>query len=278
VPAAEATQPIASPTPVERGEAWSQLPDWSGTWHAANVGILDPATASPKSADGSKPGDRIRPPYSKEYAVKYARVLARRKAGENLDPARYCMPVGMPRLLTQPLGVRFLVTPEMTWMIWEYDGQVRRIFTDGRDHPPADELTATWTGNSVGRWEGDTLIVDTVGLREPLQIMGVPDQTVDRTGATLSDQVTIKERIRRVGDTIEDDVTITDPVALTKPWKIKRLFKVATTGQYLDDIIYCNSPTLNGRADFTPPTTREEYLHFLEKEAFAPKGEPADGK
>lgn len=249
-----------------RVKAWAALPDWSGVWRTASGYILDPAGAVPRGADGTRPGDRGTPPFTAEYEAKYKKVLAQAKQGKIMDPAVYCMPAGMPRLLALPFAVEFIVTPERTSIIWQYDAQVRRIYTDGRDHPPADELLDTWTGDSIGRWEGDTLVVDTIGFREPATIEGAPDQTIDRTGAQLSGGMHIVERIRMVdADTLQDDVTITDKKALKKPWRFTRLFKRAAPSEFAADYIYCSSPILSGKETdkHLLPTTREAYFDYL---------------
>jgi hypothetical protein len=251
---------------LNRVKAWAAVPDWSGVWRNASGYILDPSGAVPRGADGTRRGDRGTPPFTPEFEAKYKNVLAQAKKAKIMDPAVYCMPAGMPRLLTQPFAVEFIVTPERTSMIWQLDAQVRRIYTDGRGHPPADELLQTWTGDSIGHWEGDTLVVDTIGFREPSTIEGAPDQTIDRTGAQLSSDMHIVERIRMVdADTLQDDVTITDKRALTKPWRFTRLFKRAAPSEFAADYIYCSSPILSGKETDKDllPTTREAYFEWL---------------
>jgi hypothetical protein len=95
-------------------------------------------------------------------------------------------------------------------------------------------------GHSVGHWEGDTLVVDTVSMKE-----GV----FDRTGAPHSDQVHVVERIKRVGNQLVDDVTIEDPVAFTRPWHVVRHYDRAKPETRIGDL-YCDSdrnPVVNGQ-------------------------------
>ena len=101
------------------------------------------------------------------------------------------------------------ITPEETVIINAY-GESRHIYTDGRPFPPKDELWPTFEGYSIGHWERDTLVIETVSIRG-----GIP---IDRTGAALSDEARLLERIRKIDDhTLQSDVTIEDPVAFTGP-------------------------------------------------------------
>lgn len=262
---ATATEPPG--TNAARADAWTELPDWSGTWWVDHPGILDTSTVTPAAADGATPGDRTHPPYTPEFEKRYQDVIERRKQGLPADPAKFCMPAGMPRLLSWPFGVEFHVTPEMTHITWEFDAQVRRIYTDGRESPNIEEIFPTWTGYSIGHWEGDTLVVETVGIKEPRTIDGAPDQTIDRTGGVLSGEHRISERIRKTAqDTMEIDVTITDPVALTRPWTFKKTFRRARAGEFVSDYIFCQSPIISGKTKFPLPTTREEYFQWFLKD------------
>lgn len=161
-------------------------------------------------------------PLTPEYKKKYAALKA--EEAKLAEGAAKCMWVGVPRILTYPYPMEMLHTPGRITMIFEADSQVRRIFLNGK-HPPEDELDPSFNGDSIGHWEGNTLVVDTVGFNT--------DTTVGR-GMPHSEKMHIVERIRYVdAQTIHDDVTITDPLAFTKPitqtivyerkpdWKIK---------------------------------------------------------
>ena len=94
-------------------------------------------------------------------------------------------------------------------MLFEYDHFVRQIFTDGRQHP--QDLNSSWMGDSIGRWDGDMLVVDTVGFNDKTWL--------DQVGHPHSDALHLVERIRRVNhDAMTIDITIDDPKAYTKPW------------------------------------------------------------
>jgi hypothetical protein len=134
------------------------------------------------------------------------------------DPMSSCkVPHGMPRIIGGGPGpTEFLVTPGQTIIIWDYMNEMRRIYTDGRPHPPAAEFPPSHMGHSIGHWEGDTLVVDTRYIKAGIY---------DRSGAPHSDQVHLVERIRRLDEkTMEFDETIDDPVMFTGPWKVRRVY------------------------------------------------------
>ena len=127
--------------------------------------------------------------------------------GEN-DPTIKCEPPGVPRIYMHLFPIQIIQVPGMVLELFEYDHFVRRIFTDGRGHPK--DIEPTWMGDSIGHWEGDTLVVDTVGLNDKTWI--------DRDGHPHSDKMHVIERIRRPGpDTLKIGITVVDPVAYTKP-------------------------------------------------------------
>jgi hypothetical protein len=163
----------------------------------------------------------------------------------------------MPRLMGGiPGPLEFVVTPEQTWIIWEYGSQLRRIFTDGRDHLPVEDRFDSWTGHSIGHWEGDTLVVDTVSMRG--------DTQYDRTGAPHSDQVHLVERMRLVDpDTLENDMTIEDPVAFTRPWHVNRRYRRLPADTFVSEVICADtqhSPIVNGQTQFLLPNDPPGYV------------------
>lgn len=100
----------------------------------------------------------------------------------------------------------------------EYMSQVRRVFADGREHPPTDELELSYNGHTIGHWEGQTLVMDTVGLRE--------DTMLQNTGMMHSDALEVKERWRLVEpDLLEAEITMIDPKAFTEPYVTRRLYR-----------------------------------------------------
>ncbi len=134
------------------------------------------------------------------------------------DAPTRCLPHGIPRLLSSPYPIQIISTPQQMNWVHEVNRNQRWIYMDEK-HPP--NLPHTYLGHSVGRWEGDTLIIDTVALNDKTRI--------DEEGITHSDQLTVVERIRKVdidgAAHLESLITITDPVMFTKPWTTKRLYK-----------------------------------------------------
>jgi hypothetical protein len=113
---------------------------------------------------------------------------------------------------------------------------LRHVYTDGRAHPPEEDRWVTTWGDSVGHWEGDTLVIDTVSVREPNKYFGVV--------AWLSDQAHYSERLRMVSpDRIEGEMTIEDPATLTRTWVIKLQYKRATGWDRLVHDSYANDRT-----------------------------------
>jgi hypothetical protein len=135
---------------------------------------------------------------------------------ETTDTVYKCFPPGMPYIYLQIFPMQIVQTPKEVIEIFEYDHNVRHIYIDGRKHP--DDLTPTYNGHSIGHWEGDTLVVDTVGLNGKIWL--------DRLGHPESDQMHIVERIHRLDEkTLQVDFTFDDPKAYPKPWNAVLKFR-----------------------------------------------------
>ena len=181
------------------------VPDLSGIWER-NEGIrFHPQSALPK----------LTPPFAERHKI----ALAARERGEVVaDPTSKCLPQGMPRFMVASYPLEVLQTRGQVTIIAEWSSQVRRIFTDGRAHPAGDDLDVTFNGHSIGRWEGQTLVVDTVGIRG--------DTSFDASPLQHSDQIHVAERIRlKDATTLEAVITVTDPVAFLEPWTVTRTYR-----------------------------------------------------
>ncbi len=137
---------------------------------------------------------------------------------ETDDPVlRKCLPPGTPRIYLQPFPLQFIQTPKEIVMLYEYDHTVRQIFMDGRQHPA--DITPTYMGHSIGKWDGDTLVVDTLGFNERTWL--------DRDGHPHSDALHVVERFHRLDrDNMQIDITMEDPKALAKPWVTQLNFQL----------------------------------------------------
>ncbi len=134
------------------------------------------------------------------------------------DPVlRSCLPPGLPRIYLQPFPMQIVQTPNEVIILYEYDHTVRHIYTDMQKHP--DDLTPTYMGHSIGHWEGDTFVVDTVGFNDTTWL--------DRTGHRHSDELHVIERFQRTDPTtLKIDLKMEDPKALAKPWVSQLIFQL----------------------------------------------------
>jgi hypothetical protein len=150
-----------------------------------------------------------RPPYQ-PWA---AELAARRRADFSKDnPDARCLPLGPLQMLAHPLPKKILQTPALLVILHERNAEFRQVFLDGRRLP--DDPQPSWWGYSSGRWEGDTLVIETAGLRDGLW--------GDFNGSPLTDAARMTERIRRPSfGTLEIKVTVDDPKAYTKPWTVQ---------------------------------------------------------
>jgi hypothetical protein len=246
-------QTIANPP--GRMEAFSKLPDWSGLWRLKG----SPALLDVENGRSFTPGNRDHPPYKPDWETKYQVDLVR---AEHQGDASYPNPLvdshtlycaaGMPRIIGTPFDYEFVVTPEATWIIVEKE--TRHVYTDGRGFPPEDELWPTLLGRSIGHWEGQTLVVETISVKSGLW--------TDTTPAMLSEQARYTERIRQIdANTLEDQTTITDPVALTKPWSFTKHYTRMKPGSWAAEPETCGgpddrNPIVNGRVTVVLPSAK----------------------
>jgi len=180
-------------------------PDLNGVWVGGG-----PINDLEKDG-GLKPGeiDSLMLPWAKE-------LMSKRDV--TLEPHNQCLPMGVPR--TTPFPYRFVqnyTDKDATHLYILHEGNIhtyRQIFMDGRKHPPPDELDSTWLGHSIGRWEGDTLVIDTVGFNDKWWF--------DRRGHPHTKQLhTIERWTRKDLGHMENVVTIDDPGAYSKPFTVR---------------------------------------------------------
>ena len=198
---------FAAPTP----RAPDGRPNFSGVWqNEGYAGVLEGQGAPPRTVffDLSF-GMTERPPYQ-PWA---AELAARRKDQNSKDnPDARCLPLGPLQMIAHPLPKKIIQIPGLLVILHERNMEFRQIFTDGRALP-ADPQPA-WYGYSSGRWEGDTLVVETVGLND--------DLWADFNGSPLTDRARMTERFQRPNfGTLEVQVTVDDPKAYTRPWTVK---------------------------------------------------------
>ena len=128
------------------------------------------------------------------------------------NPDVHCLPIGLTQLHNHPQPRKIIQNPKLIVILYEANGGVRQIFMDGRRLPDNDPQP-WWYGYSIGRWDGDTLVVETTGFRD--------GGWLDVTGSPLTDAARMTERFRRVNyGNLEIEVTVDDPKAYTKPWTV----------------------------------------------------------
>lgn len=193
----------------------ADLPDWSGAWTRSTGAFYE---STPEQALEPPPADspRRKPPYTPKFDAIYRENLARIAADRFPDPISFCgTPAGWPRMLALPDAYEFVIRPEQTWLLAENGPNVVRIYTDGRTHPAPDDMWATYTGNSVGHWEKDTLVFHSIGLK------GVGSTILARTGLVMSDKLETTTRIRLIApDRLLVSLVLVDSEALTRPWPV----------------------------------------------------------
>ena len=209
---------------------WEKLPDWSGAWQMMGGTVFDAATQTGKGG-AIDVGVREHPPYNAEWEALYQKNLEKRDQNRFPDVFTNCgVPASYPRVFNLPDPYEFVIRAEQVWILAENGPNVMRIYTDGRKQ--LDEPWGTYTGDSVGHWEGDTLVFTTIGLKGNRD----GDSILDRTGLVLSDQSRGTTRIRKIdANTIEVVMTLEDSKALTKPWAVTKRFRKLPQGTRLYD-------------------------------------------
>jgi hypothetical protein len=197
------------------------------------LGKAPPAGPVPKTAGGKPdlsgvwyPGPDLEPevPPFQPWAAEAAKTF-RERPGD--DPRAQCLPSGVTRMHFLDL-VKFVQTPTLLIALIEAVPAARQIFLDGRSHPA--NLQPTWMGHSIGRWEKDTLVIDTVGFNDKVWLEGNRPQT---------EQLHVVERYRRIDrGRMSVEITIDDPGAYTRPWKVRRMLQLAP-GEEIQEYI-CN--------------------------------------
>jgi len=185
----------ASKLPGGRWASIAQLPDLNGIWEMTFGGRGGGGFAAPQVS----------------LTPKYEAMLKEFQTNPPRDsPMANCVPPGMPGIMSQPYPIEILYTPGMVTVIAEAFMQVRHIYTDGRPHP--DDPDLTFNGHSIGHWEADTLVADSVGFTKDTPL-GM------NLGAKHSEKMHIVERFHlKDPKTLEIATTIDDPEALAKPW------------------------------------------------------------
>jgi hypothetical protein len=176
-------------------------PDFSGVWNSASGYIRD-------LAKDLKPGDVSFQPQAKA-------IYDERAAGLHWkdEPDANCLPQGTPKILVAPAPWRIVQTPGQIFFVHEAFNFWRQVFMDGRELAVDENTTPTWFGYSVGKWDGDTLVVETRGFNGKVWL--------DQLGKVSTEALHVTERFQRKDfGHMQIQITIDDPKAYTKPWTV----------------------------------------------------------
>jgi hypothetical protein len=207
--------PAGAPPAAGRGGRAGGAPGAPGTGNPLGGNVFG-------NIGGQTPGGAPYQPWA-------ADLVKKRIADNSKDnPDAQCLPMGIMQMTSHPYPRKFIQTPTELIAIYEASGTtVREIFMDGRQLPAAKDLEPWWNGYSVGHWDGDTLVVETIGFMD--------DGWLDVQGSPLTNAGKITERYRRPNfGTMELEVTIDDPKAYTKPFSAKVNYRLSTDTQLIE--------------------------------------------
>ena len=193
-------------------------PDISGLWRAA-------VNYVPDITRGAQPGAVVPLPWAD------ARHNERLASFSRDDPSASCIPGGIPRanLVTAAYPFRIIVVPDRVVMLYEAIHFWREVFTDGRPLPK--DMSPTWSGYSIGRWDGDEMVIETAGFNDK--------GWLDNGGHPSTSRLRVTERFRRVDfGHMELTMTIDDPGAYPKPWNVQLPFTFQADSDLLEYV--CN--------------------------------------
>jgi hypothetical protein len=257
-------------------------PDLNGFWNGTVNGGIHSLTE--KAADGSilfdfgagnaAAGDKDKPrpaaprgpsiaddnpSYKPEYYAKVKAIVDQQYGDSTPDDPQYdCKPLGVPRAMFRGGlygAFQIVQTPQTIAMLFESSQGMnfRLIYTDGRRHP--DDLDTSYYGDSIGHWEGDTLVVDVVGLNDETWLGG--GQQAPKYALMHSDKEHVIERYTRNGDVLTYEATVEDPVMFTKPWVLmpRRIVHAPADDHLLEQ--FCEP---HDKAHIVKPTEADPYI------------------
>ncbi len=233
----------------QRVLAFAALPDWTGLWDTEVSRIVNRLNGKPDGNEFEEINKAVQllgpAPYTEAWGKKLHAELSSPAAAAAMMNTKLCT-YGFPTIMDVFQVFQVIVTPEETLFVFD-NGEVRHIYTDGRGHPGKDDMWPTAMGDSVGHWEGETLIIDTVARAEGSLRLG-PN--------SLSAQAHFTERVRRLDkNSLENQLTIDDPVALIHPWKMTFHYtRAADLNRMLPwDCTNDRNPVVNGKLTVAPP-------------------------
>lgn len=206
-------------------------PDLSGTWTSDEVDPRRPdVPPNPHDATTSRRMINLGVdlPGGLPYQPWLAPIVKQRTANmAKDDPHIRCLPDNFLRAYGMPHLLKFVQTPNLLLVLDEWNAGYRQVFTDARPLP--EDPTPSWQGYSSAKWSGDTLVVDTIGLRN--------DTWIDWNGSVLTESAKVREQFRRPDfGHLEIQVTVDDPKAYTKPWTVLIKERIIVDTELIDEI------------------------------------------
>ena len=251
--AAELFQALKDDAKGGQKQAPGGLPDWTGIFTRP---LINNFTFDPEQPEGGLPTAKLTPEYQKKLMKRIDDV----KHGIEWDPISTCSPPGMPRWLTEPFLREFIVTPDQTLLINEMVNDIRRVYTDGREHVPADDRTPIPNGDSIGFLDGNKLVIHTNQLMAGIYQRSNPDYT---------DKVeTVEIWQRRDDKTMGVDVWVYDPEVLSEPWHVRQNYLKVSNDDKSLRIRYwnCGENPNNSVFQTKDGTTQFKNLNFGAKD------------
>jgi hypothetical protein len=225
---ADGSAALEAPTP----RAASGVPDLSGIWLAADRLLDECPDASSCIVQMDLPADQRDISRSLPDGLPYqpwaAELVAQRSARQAMDdPHARCLPPNFPRAYYFPQYFKIVQTPGLIVILHEFNASYRQIFLDGRPLP--EDPFPYWNGYSIGHWEGDTLVVESLGYRDDLWL--------DMMGNPITEAARITERIMRGNfGSLDIELTIDDPKAYTKPWTVTLANEAVVDTELIEEI------------------------------------------
>ena len=184
------------------------MPDWTGLWTRVGRPFFDPEQEFTQLTTA-----KLQP----EPLAELTRRRELSAQGIEYDPISDCSPPGFPRWLAIPFLREFIVTPGQTYLFSETTNNMRRIYTDGRDHPPPEDAYPLYYGDSIGFWSGHTLVIHTSQVAAGI---------FHRNDPQYSEQLETVEVWRKADpETVTADVWVYDPETLLEPWYVQQTYK-----------------------------------------------------
>jgi hypothetical protein len=226
---------------------WRSVPDWTGIWtREASPFFWDPDQESPTAL----PTAKLTPEHERLLRDKLDKIAK----GIEFDPLSNCEPAGMPRWIVEPFLKEFVVTPHQVWLINEMQNEMRRVYTDGRDHPSEADDYPLWEGDSIGFWDGDKLVIHTSQMRAG---------QYQRIQPFYTEQVETVEIWRKTdATTMTVDVWSFDPPALAEPWYTKQVYKKLSNDDASLRIRYWNCGENQNNAVEQTETGTSDFSNF----------------